>query len=387
LKKTFFKLGITGHTNVEKANGMIIEDNGTIYNDIAFKKVYKEINDMVKTLFYKSENLVFISGMARGVDEIFAIYAMNHNIPLIASIPYSLEWHKNRGLSRNVRAQAIYYDKIISYINNRIDNGCQFSKIVEVPKNYNDKEYKFANFARNQNIIDESEGVVSYYKYDSSGTKDAIKKAKKYKKYLGNVSSFSNLKNLTAPLKFRFDVDLFDFDTHVLIHGANCFNTMGKGIAKIIKEKYPEVYKADLETIKGDRNKLGTFSFSKTKDGFYIANAYTQYTYYDKSDMFYIDAFENSLNSIIEFFIKKRADKSKMIKFSFPAIGLGLANGDIKEIYSVLKNIEKKYLNDNIELNLCIKDKNLTKDFKSLLNSEEFEEKSKKRNKKLVIDF
>ena len=44
---------------------------------------------------------------------------------------------------------------------------------------------------------------------------------------------------------------------NVIIHGANCQNTMGSGVAKQIKEHFPGAYDADLRTTKGDREKLG----------------------------------------------------------------------------------------------------------------------------------
>ena len=41
----------------------------------------------------------------------------------------------------------------------------------------------------------------------------------------------------------------------VIIHGCNCFCTMGAGIAKAIKARFPEAYQADCQTPKGDRAK------------------------------------------------------------------------------------------------------------------------------------
>ncbi len=46
----------------------------------------------------------------------------------------------------------------------------------------------------------------------------------------------------------------------VIIHGCNCFCTMGAGIAKAIREQYPAAYEADLATEKGNRGKLGSYS-------------------------------------------------------------------------------------------------------------------------------
>ena len=51
-----------------------------------------------------------------------------------------------------------------------------------------------------------------------------------------------------------------EFD--VIVHGCNCFCTMGAGIAKTIKQKFPTAYQADLATIKGDKTKLGAVSYT-----------------------------------------------------------------------------------------------------------------------------
>lgn len=34
--------------------------------------------------------------MARGVDEIFALIAIKHNLPLIICVPNNLNWYKNK---------------------------------------------------------------------------------------------------------------------------------------------------------------------------------------------------------------------------------------------------------------------------------------------------
>ena len=389
-----YSLGITGHANIEKANQTLIEDNGNIYNKEVFETVYKEINSIVERIIQNEnitkEELIFVSGMARGADEIFALYAMNYNIPIIASIPYKLEWHKNRPPRQgDIRAQAIQYDKIINYILDKQNQGCLYSKINEVPKFYNGEQYKYANFARNQNIIDESDGVMSYFKYSSPGTSHAIMKAKEYNKYIGNVSSYGNNNNILKPFKIHYDTDLFSYPTHIIIQGCNCFNTMGAGIAAIIKKNYPEAYKADLETKKGDREKLGNFTFADVNPNNekgkvkYIVNAYTQFTHWDKEDMFYIEAFEKSLTKIIEYFLLVRKGKNK-VKFSIPAIGLGLANGEIEDIYDVLNKISKKYEEQNIEINLCLhpKDIELNKKFKQL-ETDTKTKVSKNKSKKL----
>lgn len=127
--------------------------------------------------------------------------------------------------------------------------------------------------------------------------------------------------------------DLFKTNAPVIIHGCNCFCTMGKGIAKTIQAKYPEAYAADLKTAKGDRSKLGSFSFAKTKDDRHIVNLYTQYTFWDEDDMFYPDALKKGLQTLFE--------KSKSSEFALPAIGLGLANGIPHEVFTILDEVSR----------------------------------------------
>ena len=71
-----------------------------------------------------------------------------------------------------------------------------------------------------------------------------------------------------------------DFD--VIVHGCNCFCTMGAGIAKAIKSTFPTAYQADLKTVKGDRSKLGSYSMATIENNGHkitVVNAYTQYHY------------------------------------------------------------------------------------------------------------
>lgn len=123
-----------------------------------------------------------------------------------------------------------------------------------------------------------------------------------------------------------------DFD--IIIHGCNCFCTMGAGIAKAIKEEFPSAYfEADLKTQKGLRNKLGTYSLSIER-GLVIINAYTQYTYWDKNDML-------DYSAVLSVFqkIKLDFDSSEVIpKIGIPKIGAGLAGGDWERIEELIES-------------------------------------------------
>jgi hypothetical protein len=48
---------------------------------------------------------------------------------------------------------------------------------------------------------------------------------------------------------------------NIIVQGCNCFETMGSGIAREIKERYPAAYEADMKySHAGDYDKLGCFS-------------------------------------------------------------------------------------------------------------------------------
>lgn len=122
---------------------------------------------------------------------------------------------------------------------------------------------------------------------------------------------------------------LFD----VIVHGCNCFNVMGSGIAKTIKDRYPGAYKMDCGTIKGDSSKLGTYTVYNTEK-FTIINAYTQYNIRKNSDVFDYDAFQKILDQLDQTY-------SNDIKIGFPLIGCGLAGGNKERILSMINDFAK----------------------------------------------
>ena len=84
---------------------------------------------------------------------------------------------------------------------------------------------------------------------------------------------------------YEENTDLLKANLDVIAHCCNCFCTMGSGIAKQIKENFPEAYEADLKTLRGDKRKLGSFSDCKVTSHDYnphlkhIYNLYGQYNY------------------------------------------------------------------------------------------------------------
>lgn len=122
---------------------------------------------------------------------------------------------------------------------------------------------------------------------------------------------------------------------NVIVHGCNCFNTMGDGIAVAVRNRCPSAYQADQQTKKGDRKKLGTYTMGSvitdTCD-YDIINAYTQFTYWDVDDMFSYEALE-------KVFQKLKQVYGDEMKFGIPLIGAGLARGDWNRIEAIIDGV------------------------------------------------
>jgi O-acetyl-ADP-ribose deacetylase (regulator of RNase III) len=119
----------------------------------------------------------------------------------------------------------------------------------------------------------------------------------------------------------------------VIVHGCNCQCAMGKGIALAIKQNFPEAYAADLETPKGDRAKLGTFSSAlveRPPARFTVVNAYTQFHWRGQPGEILADydAIRSAFGLIKQTFAGWR--------IGYPKIGAGLARGDWSRIAGII---------------------------------------------------
>ena len=120
----------------------------------------------------------------------------------------------------------------------------------------------------------------------------------------------------------------------VVVHGCNCFCNMGKGLAKNIKEAFPDAYIADCKTRPGDSQKLGNFTcahVSTKKRNVLVVNAYTQYRFGNKKRLYTdYEAMRRVFARISEVF------KGKYI--AYPKIGAGLGGGDWDIISTIIEN-------------------------------------------------
>lgn len=118
----------------------------------------------------------------------------------------------------------------------------------------------------------------------------------------------------------------------LIVHGCNCFGTMGAGIARQIKEQFPKAYQADRSTPIGDQSKLGEISWAKektTSGELIIINGYTQFDYKGSGQKVDYEAIRSVFQKIKEQF--------SGLRIGYPAIGAGLGGGDWRIIAQIIE--------------------------------------------------
>jgi O-acetyl-ADP-ribose deacetylase (regulator of RNase III) len=138
----------------------------------------------------------------------------------------------------------------------------------------------------------------------------------------------------------------------IIVHGCNCFCTMGAGIAKQIAEKLPNARRVDSMTMKGDRNKLGMITQARVSGqalrqiapsvrgvkpinyNFTVINAYTQYGMNPAEKSVDYQAVYNAFKQI-----KLLYDMDVKYKIGIPQIGAGLAGGNWDAIEQIIDSL------------------------------------------------
>lgn len=141
---------------------------------------------------------------------------------------------------------------------------------------------------------------------------------------------------------------LLEADVDIIIQSNNCFNTQGAGLAKAIREKYPEVYEADSKTAKGDPNKLGTILAVKLLDisPFYCFLNYNQYKFGRNKRQVNYESFYRCLE----------LSKEKCLELGFKTIGIphGMSCNNAGGCWPIiLCMIESVFNDDQVEAIIC----------------------------------
>lgn len=140
----------------------------------------------------------------------------------------------------------------------------------------------------------------------------------------------------------------------IIVHGCNCRGVMGAGIARQIRDKWPDVYSAysshrakaglrlgDVVAVGGKglferkaaARHLNTVSH-QLPDGLIVVNAMTQYDFGNDKTVVYADA-----EAIYAAFARIRViARDSGLPVHFPQIGCGLANGKWEHVAPIIRN-------------------------------------------------
>lgn len=128
--------------------------------------------------------------------------------------------------------------------------------------------------------------------------------------------------------------DIFTTDCNYIVHGCNSRGTMGAGVAKLIRQKYPKAYQDYIDVYNNNGLILGDFYCSEQPDGKVIINAITQENYGT-------DRVQVSYWAIANVF--RNLNLCGIKKLALPKIGAGLAGGDWDVISAIISNEAKNY--------------------------------------------
>lgn len=129
-------------------------------------------------------------------------------------------------------------------------------------------------------------------------------------------------------------------------HGANCWSTMGAGIAKFVAEDFPEVRQADSCDERGPDARLGTLSYAYDHDqGVWGFNLYTQYYPGPNARMPSIISSVQLLFEQIHDIVE--AEQNETVYVGLPAIGCGIGGLNLFDVVRVVNSLADTLFEDS----------------------------------------
>lgn len=125
--------------------------------------------------------------------------------------------------------------------------------------------------------------------------------------------------------------NLLDSPESHIAHGCNCQGKMNSGVAKAIRERWPNVYEDYIQFDKEIGLRPGDITVTQLDDNKFVANLMTQTFYgYDKRQYVDYDALRTCFQRL------KRIMKPEH-SLAIPKIGAGLGGGDWKIIEQIIE--------------------------------------------------
>lgn len=154
------------------------------------------------------------------------------------------------------------------------------------------------------------------------------------------------------------NLDIMSVETGIICHQVNTLGLMGRGLAKEIKERYPQVYTKYRTICKYFLNPemlYGNIAFIQVTDKLYVSNLFSQVGLI-KADRISPTDYGLLKECLIKT-IEKRNEiyetSNIMYEIYLPfKIGCGLAGGSWEEVLKIISEIEQEF---SIEFIVCVK--------------------------------
>lgn len=122
-------------------------------------------------------------------------------------------------------------------------------------------------------------------------------------------------------------------ESGVFVHGCNAQGVMGSGVAKEVKEKFPEAFAAYVKAHAQGQLTLGSSTVTEARSNFWIVNGITQKFYGRTPGRVYVD-----YDAVRRVFRQAgRLAEEKNVPLLFPLIGCGLGGGDWTTVAKIIE--------------------------------------------------
>lgn len=131
--------------------------------------------------------------------------------------------------------------------------------------------------------------------------------------------------------------NILDSGADVICHQVNCQGAMGAGLAKQIRQRWPDAYEDYINfcSLSGPYDKLGEVKLTEVSPGKYIAHAFAQLNY-GRKNLCYTSY--DALSSCFEYLARLQYEWGVRVAFPY-GIGCGLAGGDWNVVRANIEDI------------------------------------------------
>lgn len=154
------------------------------------------------------------------------------------------------------------------------------------------------------------------------------------------------------------DGDLLTSGADIICHQVNCQGKMNSGVAKQIREKWPEVFESyrkfvnDITQLYDSEKLLGECQIVYTLDYKYVINLFAQNNFgYDGKQYTDMDALKEcllKLRDFLNYLIQEKGIQKEEIRIAIPwKIGCVRGGANWTDVYSMIHFIFEEY---NVEL-------------------------------------